>query len=153
MTVRLFSFRKGAANLMDGYETEKLDALYARIERESRAALLRGGRADAFLRHPEADTRMSVVLLFRPTDEITARVGGMLRDFQTRFPALYSYPASDMHVTVLDLLRGRPGLQKPALTYRAFAAHCPRAAPSAFASAASRPATARCSSAAIPRKR
>ena len=101
MTVRLFSFRKGAANLMDGYETEKLDALYARIERESRAALLRGGRADAFLRHPEADTRMSVVLLFRPTDEITARVGGMLRDFQTRFPALYSYPASDMHVTVL----------------------------------------------------
>ena len=25
---------------MDGYETEKLDALYARIERESRAALL-----------------------------------------------------------------------------------------------------------------
>ena len=114
MTVRLFSFRKGAANLMDGYETEKLDALYARIERESRAALLRGGRADAFLRHPEADTRMSVVLLFRPTDEITARVGGMLRDFQTRFPALYSYPASDMHVTVLDLLRGRPGLQKPA---------------------------------------
>lgn len=99
---------------MDGYETEKPDALYARIEREGRDALLRGGRADAFLRHPEADTRMSVVLLFRPTDEITARVGGMLREFQTRFPALYSYPASDMHVTVLDLLRGRPGLQKPA---------------------------------------
>jgi len=114
MTVRLFSFRKGAANLMDGYETEKLDALYARIEREGRDALLRGGSADAFLCHPEADTRMSVVLLFRPTDEITARVGGMLREFQTRFPALYSYPASDMHVTVLDLLRGRPGLQKPA---------------------------------------
>lgn len=99
---------------MDGYETEKLDALYARIEREGRDALLRGGSADAFLCHPEADTRMSVVLLFRPTDEITARVGGMLREFQTRFPALYSYPASDMHVTVLDLLRGRPGLQKPA---------------------------------------
>ena len=42
---------------MDGYETEKLDALYARIEREGRDALLRGGSADAFLCHPEASRR------------------------------------------------------------------------------------------------
>ena len=58
MTVRLFSFRKGAANLMDGYETEKLDALYARIERESRGARRRGRRAGAVQRDTPAAKRM-----------------------------------------------------------------------------------------------
>ena len=88
---------------MDGYETEKLDALYARIEREGRDALLRGGRADAFLRHPEADTRMSVVLLFRPT------AGAYIQSIRRALSACGSFRVCFRGVTVSDgalLVRG-----------------------------------------------
>ena len=95
------------------YAKEKLEALYEQIREESRHTLLNGGCPDDFLLHPENDTRMSVTLLFRIPAEISRRIEGMLRQLASYCPGLYVYPPSDMHVTVLDILRGRPGLQKP----------------------------------------
>ncbi len=95
------------------YAKEKLEALYEQIREESRHTLLNGGCPDDFLLHPEDDTRMSVTLLFRIPAEISRRIEEMLRQLASYCPGLYVYPPSDMHVTVLDILRGRPGLQKP----------------------------------------
>ena len=56
---------------------------------------------------------MALVLVFRPSveiaDKITTHLDG-LRDIE---PDLYFYPAKDLHVTVIDILKGMNGRQIP----------------------------------------
>lgn len=92
----------------------QLNTLYDSIRAKSIDAFLSGGVPDDFLNHPETDTRMAVALVIRPPETIRQAVCAVLEELHTDFPELYCSPADDLHITVLDILRGRPGLEKPA---------------------------------------
>lgn len=90
-----------------------MEQLYASIAARGRPALLKGGMADRLLACPEQDTRMSVALVLRPPEPVGRAVEECLKQMRSVHPELYYYPAQDLHVTVLDLLAGRPGLVCP----------------------------------------
>lgn len=92
---------------------ETIGQLYDSIWEQGCPALLRGGAPDELLAHPEQDTRMSVALVFRPPEAVRQAIGTCLLQLQSAHPELYCYPPQDLHVTVLDLLAGRPGLVCP----------------------------------------
>ena len=94
----------------------RLTALYSDIRCNGMDTLLSGGTADDWLNHPEADTRMAVALVIRPPEAVRGRIRHTLDELAKDFPELYCYPADDLHITVLDILRGRPGLEKPSHT-------------------------------------
>ena len=98
---------------MNTDRTRQLDDLYASIRAKGMDAFLAGGAVDDWLNHPDADTRMAVALVIRPAEAVRQRIRCTLDRLQADFPELYCYPASDLHITVLDILRGRPGLEKP----------------------------------------
>lgn len=91
----------------------QLNMLYDSIRTKSIDAFLSGGIPDDFLNHPEVDTRMAVALVIRPPKAVRQHIRNALDKLANDFPELYCYPAGDLHITVLDILRGRPGLEKP----------------------------------------
>lgn len=92
---------------------ERMEELYASIGAQGRPALLAGGVPDELLAHPERDNRMSVALVLRPAQPVREQIGQALTRLRAAHPELYYYPADDLHITVLDLLAGRPGLVCP----------------------------------------
>lgn len=92
---------------------ERIEQLYASIGAQGRPALLTGGVPDALLAHPERDTRRSVALVLRPAQPVREAIEQTLARLRAGHPELYYYPADDLHITVLDLLTGRPGLVCP----------------------------------------
>lgn len=80
---------------------------YARILGQNREILLQGGRGDPFLQSKEADTRMALVLLMRVKGEVSGKISDYIQTLKQTEPALYYYPPSDFHVTILDILCGK----------------------------------------------
>ena len=98
---------------LECYNKQRLDELYNGILEQNRHKLLSGGTGDPFLTSSSIDERMALVLVFRPSVEVVVKITthlGKLRDME---PNLYFYPARDLHVTVIDILKGRLGRQIP----------------------------------------
>ena len=101
-------------NFQGNFRQLQLTRLYQSIQQKGAAALRRGEPAiDPYLNHPETDTRMAVALVIRPPEIVQQNIRQALHTLAADFPELYYYPADDLHITVLDILRGRPGLEKP----------------------------------------
>lgn len=98
---------------MEWYQESILKRHYDGILETNRERILRGGVGDPHLLHPESDTRMALALVIRPIPDLARRMAGYLESLEQLAPELYHYPASDFHVTVLDLLRGEAGRTLP----------------------------------------
>lgn len=98
---------------MELYDRARLEAHYDKIFQDNRQALLAGGVGDPYLRGEVPDRRMALALVLRVGDEVAERVCALLEGLGQAVPGLYRYPRSDLHVTVLDVLRGEPDRQLP----------------------------------------
>ena len=88
--------------------------LYEEIGCRGRNALLdTGGQPDPWLSRPGADDRMALTLVLRPSPEAAEAALRALKPLRRLEPRQYFYPASDLHITVLDLIPGQPGLPCP----------------------------------------
>lgn len=90
------------------YNEPLLKEHYAHILEQNKEVLLQGGSGDAYLTAPQTDTRMAVALLIRVKGTVTENITAYLQTLQKAEPALYYYPPQDFHITVLDILRGKP---------------------------------------------
>lgn len=95
-------------------DRQALNELYDGILRRDRGKLLAGGTGDPFLAHAAKDDRMALSLVFRPAAPVAARIAAHTALLRQTEPDLYCYPAQDLHVTVLDILKGEPGRALPA---------------------------------------
>lgn len=88
--------------------------LYEDIGRRGRDAFLHtGGQPDPWLSRPGADDRMALTLVLRPSPEAAEAALRALKPLRRLEPRQYFYPASDLHITVLDLIPGQSGLPCP----------------------------------------
>ena len=95
------------------YKQEKLKKHYRNIFEQNREVLLQGGRGDEYLLEPEKDTRMALTLVIRVKGECTKQIKAYQEVLQAIEPDLYYYPTEDLHITVLDILRGIPNRKLP----------------------------------------
>lgn len=98
---------------MEYYQKEILKAHYRQIHAKNRDILLAGGHGDPYLAAPGADTRMALALLIRISPEVTEQILSWQREVRRVEPDLYYYPGEDLHITVLDILRGVAGRTVP----------------------------------------
>lgn len=90
-----------------------LAALYAGITKQNRDALLAGDEyVDQTIDDPD-DTRMGLTLTIRPHglngEAAAEKISAVIRKLAAIEPGQYFYPASDYHITLLDLLSARAG--------------------------------------------
>ncbi len=95
------------------YQKDVMELHYMRIYERSKEKLLQGGVGDQFLLSPEKDTRMSLALLIRISAEISEKICAYLNDLRSSEPDLYYYPKEDFHITVMDILSGKPNRMIP----------------------------------------
>lgn len=69
--------------------------------------------ADGYLVHPQRDTRMALALVIRIAPPICDQIEAFLDELKRLEPELYYYPAKDLHITVMDILRGIPDRPVP----------------------------------------
>lgn len=93
---------------MELYHEAILKEHYDHILEQNKEILLNGGHGDSFLLSPETDARMAVALLIRAKGEASEKITDYLQEMKKAEPELYYYPPQDFHVTVLDILRGKP---------------------------------------------
>ena len=86
---------------------------YGKILEDNREKILSGGTGDSFLRNAKEDSRMALVVLIRISPEITRKIGECIGELKEIEPELYYYPKSDLHITVMDILRGEEGRTVP----------------------------------------
>lgn len=102
------------SSFRENFRQTQLAQLYASIQQKGTTALRAGNAVfDDYLNRPETDTRMAVALVIRLPESVQQNIRQALDALAVDFPELYYYPADDLHITVLDILRGRPGLEKP----------------------------------------
>ena len=94
------------------YKPEKLKKHYQNIFDQNKEILLQGGKGDEYLLEQDKDTRMALTLIIR-VKECTEQIEAYLGKLKEIEPDLYYYPKSDLHITVLDILRGIPNRQLP----------------------------------------
>lgn len=94
------------------YKPEKLKKHYQNIFDQNKEILLQGGKGDEYLLEPDKDTRMALTLIIR-VKECTEQIEAYMGKLKEIEPDLYYYPKSDLHITVLDILRGIPNRQLP----------------------------------------
>lgn len=90
------------------FNQSRLENHYRNILEQNREAILRGGVGDDYLKFPGRDTRMALALVIRISPNVCSLIEAYLHKLKTIEPDLYYYPARDLHITVLDLLRGVP---------------------------------------------
>lgn len=95
------------------YKQAELSRLYANIFETGYAKIMEGGSVDPLAALPDADDRMAVALVIRIPAEIRNRILGGMQPLRSEMPELYYYPGEDMHITLLEILRGRKGLRRP----------------------------------------
>lgn len=59
----------------------------------------------------EEDRRFGITLLARPSESVKEAIAGFLDALLTIEPALYAYPPSDMHVTVMSIISCYAGFE------------------------------------------
>ncbi|UYZ62089.1 2'-5' RNA ligase family protein [Hymenobacter weizhouensis] len=87
------------------------------------AQALRTGEAagDKLLLHPAQDTRLGLTVLL-PLPHLAAALQAVQAEIQATEPALYQYPPTDLHVTVISLLTARPNRRFSPAQWQAYAA-------------------------------
>ena len=75
--------------------------------------ILSGGCGDAFLENARTDNRMALVILIRISPETADRINTCIAGLKEIEPDLYFYPAEDLHITVMDILKGEEGRSIP----------------------------------------
>ena len=99
---------------MDIYSKEKLDELYnINIFQKNKEKILSGGIPDKFLTNAKNDNRISLNLLIRINPEISDKIENCISELKNLEPSLYYYPKSDLHVTVIDILKASPDRSIP----------------------------------------
>ncbi|MDE7268033.1 MAG: hypothetical protein K2N89_11270 [Lachnospiraceae bacterium] len=98
---------------MNLYNENILKEHYDHILAQNKEILLKGGHGDSFLLSPKTDARMAVALLIRVKGEVSEKIAEYLQELKKTEPALYYYPSQDFHITVLDILRGKPNRTIP----------------------------------------
>lgn len=93
---------------MELYHETILKEHYDHIFEQNKDILLKGGHGDSFLLSPKTDARMAVALLIRAKGEVSEKIADYLQEMKKTEPELYYYPPQDFHITVLDILRGKP---------------------------------------------
>lgn len=94
------------------YKPEKLKKHYQNIFEQNKEIILQGGKGDEYLLEPDKDTRMALALIIR-VKECTEQIKAYMGKLKEIEPDLYYYPKTDLHITVLDILRGIPNRQLP----------------------------------------
>ena len=92
---------------------EFLNDHYDSILANNREKILSGGCGDAFLDNARSDNRMALVVLIRISAGIADRINSCIDEIREFEPDLYFYPAEDLHVTVMDILKGEEGRSIP----------------------------------------
>lgn len=93
---------------MELYHETILKEHYDHIFEQNKEILLNGGHGDSFLLSPKTDARMAVALLIRIKGEVSEKIADYLQEMKKTEPELYYYLPQDFHITVLDILRGKP---------------------------------------------
>lgn len=93
---------------MKYYNKQGLTELYNNILNQNKNKLLLGGIGDSFLTSSTIDERMALALVFRPSTEIADKLATHLDQIRNIEPDIYFYPTQDLHVTVIDILKGMP---------------------------------------------
>jgi len=99
--------------MMNFYHENRLKDHYRRILEQNKEILIKGGQKDPYLLLPQTDTRMAVALLIRVKGEVSEKIADYLQELKRTEPTLYYYPPQDFHITVLDILRGKPNRTLP----------------------------------------
>lgn len=83
----------------------ELETLYSNINSQGMEAILQNQeKIDPVLNNPEQDKRLGLTLLIHIRGEITGKFRLLIEKLRRIEPEQYFYPASDIHVTVLDLI-------------------------------------------------
>ena len=90
-----------------------LDNHYDSILTANREIILAGGVGDALLERALTDSRMSLVVLIRISLNVAEKINSCIDDLRGIEPNLYYYPAKDLHITVMDVLKGEEGRRIP----------------------------------------
>ena len=88
----------------------QLEELYARIHAESCGSIINNGvQPDHFLRHPATDRRFGLTLLAAIDPAVAETMCATGEEIKAIEPEQYYYPATDLHVTVLDFIGAHEG--------------------------------------------
>lgn len=85
-----------------------LTAKYQAINQRGTELLLAGGDIDPWLSDRAADRRRGLSLIFTLPAHVSRNISFALGKLREVEPGQYYYPAQDMHVTVIDLIRATP---------------------------------------------
>lgn len=86
---------------------------YDAILSNNREKIMSGGCGDTFLGNARSDNRMALVVLIRISAGIADRINACIDEIKKIEPDLYFYPAGDLHITVMDILKGEEGRSIP----------------------------------------
>lgn len=91
-------------------QTNQLDALYHSIDQNGRQRL-RNHQVDGdpVLASHHADQRRGLTLIATLPAHVQRNIQYCLAAVQPSVPDLYCYPSANLHITIIDLLRARPG--------------------------------------------
>ena len=91
---------------------DQLEELYTRIHTESCSSIINEGvHPDRYLRHPATDRRFGLTLLVEIDRILSESMCSIGEEIKMIEPEQYYYPATDLHVTVLDLVGAHEGFR------------------------------------------
>ena len=90
-----------------------LERHYDKILSDNRDKILSGGVGDSFLVDAGTDCRMALAVLIRISSDVRKKILDCIADLKALEPDLYFYPEHDLHITVMDVLRGEEGRSIP----------------------------------------
>ena len=91
----------------------ELEALYSSIHSGSMQSIVNGHETiDPLLNARENDTRFGITLLIPLGTSIASEISSIRDEIRKIEPGQYFYPASDLHVTVLDLQSAHESFQR-----------------------------------------
>lgn len=92
---------------------EQLRKLYRSINDQGRRRIrARQPEIDRCLRSPRPDSRRGLTLLGRLPAHVSRNIEFTLQQLAAVAPEQYYYPSPDLHITVMDLLAARDGLDR-----------------------------------------
>ncbi len=91
---------------------EQLDRLYKKINQQGRIAIQFGHeQIDPWLGQLKNDHRRSLTLLATVPAHVSRNIKMCLQGMKASVPELYYYPSTALHLTIMDMYRGRPSDQ------------------------------------------
>ena len=86
---------------------------YDKILSDNKDRILSGGTGDGLLVDAGEDRRMALAILIRISPDIKKKIQDCIAELRVIEPDLYFYPEHDLHITVMDVLRGEEGRRIP----------------------------------------